>query len=117
MLKLSLSDISTLESGMHRPECVLSTKSDDLFCSDSRSGYDIVTPDGSHTFIGVNLHIVCEGSLSRDDIQTFRSTPARVRAAPQWYRYRNQGSAGPPRYVGQGRVPASAHRVAARLSC
>ncbi len=51
MFKLSPSDITTIGSGMQRPECVLATKSGDLFCSDSRGGYNIVKPDGSHTFI------------------------------------------------------------------
>lgn len=51
MFKLSLSDITTLGNGMQRPECVLATKSGDLFCSDSRGGYNIIKPDGSHKFI------------------------------------------------------------------
>lgn len=51
MFELSLGDITTLGSGMQRPECVLATKSGDLFCSDSRGGYDIVKADGSSTFV------------------------------------------------------------------
>lgn len=51
MFTLSLSDISTLGQGMQRPECVLATRSGDLFCSDSRGGYNIVKPDGSSRFV------------------------------------------------------------------
>jgi sugar lactone lactonase YvrE len=51
MFKLNPSDISVLGSGMQRPECVLATKSGDLFCSDSRGGYNIVKPDGASRFI------------------------------------------------------------------
>jgi sugar lactone lactonase YvrE len=51
MFKLSLSDIKSLGSGMQRPECVLATNSGDLFCSDSRGGYNIIKPDGSSRFI------------------------------------------------------------------
>lgn len=51
MFKLSHADITTLGSGMQRPECVLATKSGDLFCSDSRGGYNILRPDGSQAFI------------------------------------------------------------------
>jgi len=51
MFKLTLNDISVIGSGMQRPECVLATKSGDLFCSDGRGGYNIVKPDGETTFI------------------------------------------------------------------
>lgn len=51
MFKLKPSNISVLGSGMQRPECVLATKSGDLFCSDSRGGYNIVKPDGKSQFI------------------------------------------------------------------
>ena len=36
---------------MRRPECVLATKSGDLFCSDSRGGYNIIKPNGQTRFI------------------------------------------------------------------
>lgn len=51
MFQLSLSDITTLGGGMQRPECVLATKSGDLFCSDSRGGYNIVKANGDTTFV------------------------------------------------------------------
>lgn len=51
MFKLSLDDISAVGQGMQRPECVLATKSGDLFCSDSRGGYNIIKPDGQSWFI------------------------------------------------------------------
>lgn len=51
MFKLKPTDISVLGSGMQRPECVLATKSGDLFCSNSRGGYNIVKPDGAGQFI------------------------------------------------------------------
>ena len=51
MFTLTLDDISTIGQGMQRPECVLATKSGDLFCSDSRGGYNIVKPDGQSRFI------------------------------------------------------------------
>lgn len=51
MFKLTCEDISTIGSGMQRPECVLATKSGDLFCSDSRGGYNVVKPDGQIRFI------------------------------------------------------------------
>lgn len=51
MFKLSLRDISSIGRGMQRPECVLATRSGDLFCSDSRGGYNIVRPDGRSRFV------------------------------------------------------------------
>jgi sugar lactone lactonase YvrE len=51
MFKLTLEDISTIGRGMQRPECALTTKSGDLFCSDSRGGYNIVGLDGQCRFI------------------------------------------------------------------
>lgn len=46
MFKLDPADISTIGGGMRRPECVLATKSGDLFCSDGRGGYNIVAANG-----------------------------------------------------------------------
>ncbi len=46
MFKLSPDQITAIGSGMKRPECVLATRSGDLFCSDARGGYNIVKPDG-----------------------------------------------------------------------
>lgn len=51
MYSLSPSDIWTLGSGMQRPECVLATRSGDLFCSDSRGGYNIVGSHGETRFV------------------------------------------------------------------
>lgn len=51
MFTLSLNDISTVGQGMQRPECVLATRSGDIFCSDSRGGYNIVKPDGRSRFV------------------------------------------------------------------
>lgn len=51
MFKLKPEDISQIGRGMQRPECVLATKSGDLFCSDSRGGYNIVKPDGATRFV------------------------------------------------------------------
>lgn len=51
MFKLATDDIVTIGSGMQRPECVLATRSGDLFCSDSRGGYNIVKPDGQCRFV------------------------------------------------------------------
>lgn len=51
MFKLTPDDITSIGKGMRRPECVLATKSGDLFCSDSRGGYNIVAPDGTVRFV------------------------------------------------------------------
>ena len=51
MFKLNPSDIVVIGSGLQRPECVLATKSGDLFCSDSRGGYNLVKPDGQSRFV------------------------------------------------------------------
>lgn len=51
MFKLTPSGISTIGGGMRRPECVLATRSGDLFCSDSRGGYNIVGADGETRFV------------------------------------------------------------------
>lgn len=51
MFTLTPEDITTIGSGMQRPECVLATASGDLFCSDSRGGYTIVRPDGRSRFV------------------------------------------------------------------
>lgn len=51
MFKLTREGISMIGSGMQRPECVLTTKSGDLFCSDSRGGYNIVKSDGQSRLI------------------------------------------------------------------
>lgn len=51
MFKLTREDILTIGSSMQRRECVLTTKFGDLFCSDSRGGYNIVKLDGQSRFI------------------------------------------------------------------
>src|SRR6056297_508998 len=51
MFTLSRSDIQSIGQGMVRPECVLATKSGDLFCSDARGGYNIVRRDGMTSFV------------------------------------------------------------------
>ena len=51
MFKVSPSDISLIGGGMQRPECVLATRSGDLFCSDSRGGYNIIKPNGQGRFV------------------------------------------------------------------
>lgn len=51
MFRLTHEDISTIGSGLQRPECVLTTKSGDLFCSDRRGGYNIVKSNGQSRFI------------------------------------------------------------------
>ena len=51
MFTLTTGDISTIGGGMQRPECVLATRSGDLFCSDSRGGYNLVKPSGDSRFI------------------------------------------------------------------
>lgn len=51
MFELSPHDISSIGAGMQRPECVLATRSGDLFCSDSRGGYNIVDPVGRNRFV------------------------------------------------------------------
>ena len=51
MFKLTLDDISTIGKGMQRPECVLTTRSGDLFCSDGRGGYNVVAAGGQHRFV------------------------------------------------------------------
>jgi hypothetical protein len=69
MFKLTLADISTIGSGMQRPECVLTTKSGTLFCSDSRGGYNIIRPDGQSSFVRADEGFV---SLSEEgDARTF----------------------------------------------
>ncbi len=51
MFKLSPNQITAIGAGMKRPECVLATRSGDLFCSDARGGYNIVKPNGESRFV------------------------------------------------------------------
>ena len=51
MYSLNLSDITTFGTAMQRPECVLATRSGDLFCSDRRGGYNIVNATGQSRFV------------------------------------------------------------------
>ncbi|MGL4242581.1 MAG: SMP-30/gluconolactonase/LRE family protein, partial [Beijerinckiaceae bacterium] len=44
---LSLDDVTTIGSGLSRPECVLATKRGDLFTADWRGGVAHLLPDGS----------------------------------------------------------------------
>lgn len=46
-MKLSLSDVSLLGSGLSRPECVLATATGDLFTADWRGGVAHLKPDGT----------------------------------------------------------------------
>jgi sugar lactone lactonase YvrE len=57
---LSLDDVSFVGSGLDRPECVLATRSGDLYTCDWRGGIAWIRPDGSNTLIG-GPHIVAQG--------------------------------------------------------
>jgi sugar lactone lactonase YvrE len=46
-MKLSLSDVSLLGTGLSRPECVLATAKGDLFTADWRGGVAHLKPDGT----------------------------------------------------------------------
>lgn len=46
-MKLSLSDVSLLGTGLSRPECVLATATGDLFTADWRGGVAHLKPDGT----------------------------------------------------------------------
>jgi sugar lactone lactonase YvrE len=46
MASVELSDIDFIGTGLARPECVLTTRSGDLFVSDSRGGVSVVRKDG-----------------------------------------------------------------------
>ncbi len=51
MFQLSLEDVSFIGQGLHRPECVLTTRQGDLFVSDSRGGISTLRADGTQDFI------------------------------------------------------------------
>ena len=44
---LSLADFSRIAADLHRPECVLTTSSGELYVSDERGGVTRISPDGS----------------------------------------------------------------------
>ena len=48
---LNLEDISFVGDGLQRPECVLTTKTGEVFASDARGGVSIIYPDGSNKFL------------------------------------------------------------------
>jgi len=48
---LNLEDISFVGDGLQRPECVLATKTGEVFASDARGGVSIIYPDGSNKFL------------------------------------------------------------------
>jgi sugar lactone lactonase YvrE len=47
---LSLTDFRRTGADLHRPECVLTTRSGELYVSDERGGVTRIAPDGSMTF-------------------------------------------------------------------
>ena len=51
MLTLDPMDVIYVGSGLSRPECVLTTRSGDLFVSDNRGGVSHITPEGKTSFI------------------------------------------------------------------
>ena len=52
MLAIDLNDVMSLGAGLERPECVLATRSGDLFVSDGgRGGISVIRPDGSTELI------------------------------------------------------------------
>jgi SMP-30/Gluconolactonase/LRE-like region len=51
MMAISLNDVEFVGSGLARPECVLTTRSGDLFVSDKRGGVSIVRGNGETIFI------------------------------------------------------------------
>ena len=48
---IDLKDISFVGDGLQRPECVLATKTGEIFASDARGGVSIIYPDGSNKFL------------------------------------------------------------------
>jgi sugar lactone lactonase YvrE len=49
---VALDDLRPAAAGLHRPECIVATRSGDLFASDKRGGVLRIAPDGSQTLIG-----------------------------------------------------------------
>jgi sugar lactone lactonase YvrE len=46
---VSLTDLASVGSGLQRPECVLATRSGELYVSDARGGVTRIAPDGTTT--------------------------------------------------------------------
>ena len=51
MLSLKPDDVQFIGRDLVRPECVLTTRSGDLFTSDGRGGVSVVRPDGTQELI------------------------------------------------------------------
>ena len=51
MYHISLDQVSFIGQGLHRPECVLTTKQGDLFVTDSRGGISVLRADGTQDFM------------------------------------------------------------------
>jgi sugar lactone lactonase YvrE len=51
MMSISLGNVGFIGEGLARPECVLTTRSGDLFASDKRGGVSIIRKNGETSFI------------------------------------------------------------------
>ena len=51
MISVEPSTLEFVGAGLCRPECVLTTRSGDIFVSDRRGGVSVLRPDGSSTLI------------------------------------------------------------------
>lgn len=49
---VAMSQVRSVGRGLQRPECVLTTRSGDLFVSDSRGGVTVLKADGAQQYIG-----------------------------------------------------------------
>jgi sugar lactone lactonase YvrE len=56
MLTIDPADVDFVGAGLARPECVLATRSGDLFVSDKRGGVAHIDPDGQTKFIAARDH-------------------------------------------------------------
>jgi len=57
MLTVNPNEVQFFGAGLARPECVLTTRSGDLFVSDQRGGVSMITADGTTTFIEAKAHV------------------------------------------------------------
>jgi sugar lactone lactonase YvrE len=56
MLKIDPADVDFIGAGLARPECVLTTRSGDVFVSDKRGGIAHIHPDGRTEFVEARNH-------------------------------------------------------------
>ncbi len=65
--RLDLDAVDFVGHDLQRPECVLATRSGDLYCSDKRGGVVHIAPDGSQRLIGEDPRIIANGIALRRD--------------------------------------------------